>query len=232
MAKTRAPRPRAKPAQITAKATDALQLASEDRALLEPRLPAGLLDGASADLAQVVPVVSGAVEKRAEKRASTATQKEQAQQVMQSVMGIRTALSVSDLSAAAKKRYGVGLKMNANTVKTVVAGANAVLTQAAATPDELRGIGVLPADLEALRAALAGLVGADSTQEGKKVTAKRATAERDATLRRLDDAVRRIAAAGVLAHAGNAQRRTKYEALLAGKSKNDNGGGGGPTPPA
>lgn len=223
--KTTVPRPRLKPAQITGRATEALALAGEDRALLEPRLGAGLLEGAQADLARVVEVVSGATEKRAEKVASTATQNELAAQVIQEVMAIRTAINVSGLSAAARKRYGVGLRMSPKTIKSVVAGANAVLNAAEETPDELRSVGVLPSDLEQLRALLAALTGADTVQEGKKITAKQATAERDATLRRLDDAVRKIAAAGVLAHRNNPERRAKYEALLGGTSKSKNGGG-------
>ncbi len=229
MAKKRAPRPRLKPAQIIPKATEAVQLATEDRALIEPRLEAGMIDGASADLAQVVPAVSGAIEKRTEKKASTATQNELAGQVMDAVRTIRTALSVSGLSAAARKRYGVGLSMNARSVKTVVAGANTLLGAAAAAPEEIRSVGVLPADLEALRAALAALTGADTAQENLKIASKRSTAERDATLHRLDAAVRKIAAAGILAHAGDPARRAKYEALLASPAK-AKPGGGGPAP--
>lgn len=67
MAKTRSARPRRDPANITRVATEALELANEDRALLEPRLDAGFLDGANEDLAQVVPVVSGITEKRVDK---------------------------------------------------------------------------------------------------------------------------------------------------------------------
>lgn len=229
MAKSRSPKPRRKPDEIIPWATEALQLAGEDRESLEPRLGAGLLDGAGADLAQVVPVVSGTKQKRAEKRAATATQNELAQRAAEMVMNIRTALNVSSLSAAAKKRYGVGLRVQPTVVSSVVTGGNALLSQADLTPDEIRGTGVLPADLDGLRALLAELSGADTAQENKKVSAKNATAQRNATLRRLEDAVRKIAAAGLLANAANPERRARYAALLEGPSKSKRNGGGGTT---
>lgn len=93
--RTAAPRPKGKPNQIVQDALAALQLANEDRAALEPRLPSGLLDGMSADLERLGEVVPGAQQKRAEKKAATAAQNETAKQVARLVSDLRTMLGVA-----------------------------------------------------------------------------------------------------------------------------------------
>lgn len=88
------------------------------------------------------------------------------------------------------------------------------LEAAEGSPDEVRGAGIVPADLEGLRSALAALTGVDDDQERKKLEAVLSTAERNATAVRLEEAVARIGAAGLLVAGADPARRARYEALL------------------
>ena len=72
-------------------------------------------------------------------------------------------------------------------------------------PQAAAEVGLRPEDLEEVRLAREALGAADSSQEGKKVSAKAATADRDGTHLRVEAAVRRIIGASRLAFRASPQ---------------------------
>jgi len=89
-------------------------------------------------------------------------------------------------------RAGVGRPMNPKGVKTVLDGAQALLEAYAQFQDELRSVGILPADVDQLRALAAALSEKYSTQERAKLTSMEMTRARNAALKRVKEAVGEI----------------------------------------
>lgn len=220
MARGKTPRPRTKHSRAVELGVAAHALVTEDRAALEPRLSPALIDGLGADLSAFGELAPGAIQERAERKASTVGQHEAAARVAALVSGMRLAVTNAGLGAAARKAWGVGQKVDARVVKRTVAAGEMAARRGATAPDEARTAGILPSDLEALAAALDALRGADAAQEQKKTTAKVATRARDDAHRRIEDAVKRIAAAGVLQFGGtDPGRAAKYAELLGGPKR-------------
>ena len=153
-AKKRPARPTARPTDIQQKGIDALGLATEHRDAIEGRLAAGAVDGLAADLSQVGAVVPQAVQARLERIGATAEQVEAGLRVKRLVMAIRKSIAISGLDAAARKAWGAGSDVSPEVVKSVIAAADTIIARAAAKPDEARAAGVLPGDIETLRAGL------------------------------------------------------------------------------
>jgi hypothetical protein len=212
----KARKPRLTAAQANQKGLEAHRLATRDRAELEPRLTAGVIDGLGADLTGLGVVVPGVVQERSERNAATQGQYGALARLHEIISAIRTSAVNSDLGKTEQKRWAVGQKVQAKVAKSVIAAGEMIAARATAAPDEARALGVLPADEAALRTAIAEARGADDAQEAKKVSAKVATRTRDETLVRIDAAVKRIGSAGLLAFRGNASKGAEYEALLAG----------------
>lgn len=212
-ANKRPARPKARPADIQQKGIEALGLATEHREAIEGRLAAGAVDGLAADLAQVGAVVPLAVQARLERIGATAEQVEAALQAKRLVMAIRESIASSDLDAAARKAWGTGSTVNPKVIKSVVAAADIIIARATAKPDEARTAGVLPGDIESLRAAVATTRNVDSTQESRKASSKNATRDRDATLVRIESTIKKLSAAGQLAFAGSPAIAARYAAL-------------------
>lgn len=99
-------------------------------------------------------------------------------------------------------------------VKATVAALQQIIDRAAAHPEEARGLGILDKDVDAARAALASVLGADAQQEDLRAAAPSTTRERNAAARRIVAAVDRIAAAGILAFATVPKTRANFEALI------------------
>ncbi|AKF08284.1 hypothetical protein [Sandaracinus amylolyticus] len=215
MATAKTTRTKRGPTELTQMALAALELATEHRARIDPRLPAGLRDGLSRDIAAIGTLVPEALQTRAERGAATAEQNGAAARAKELVMAIRRTISSADeLGASAQRAWGLGLEVRPTVVKSVLAAGDQIVARAAAKPDEARLAGVLESDLDALRAALATTRGADTTQESRKHGAKSATAARDAAMRRIEQSVRKISAVGQLAFVGDGELAKKFDALV------------------
>lgn len=211
-------------------------LAEGHRADIEARLPAGLIDGLGADLQALGQLVPAATQVRHESKGATAGQNTALESAYALVTAVRTAIQRSGQSKDVQKRYGVGAKVNARVVKDVIAATRVIVDRVDAAPDEARAAGVLPADIDALRAAETALRAADVAQETKRASTPLSTKARNQASRRVLSAIDRIAGAGILAFASDATVRARFEALLGagnsrarGSSSPTRGGTGGAT---
>jgi hypothetical protein len=212
----KATRPRTSAAQANQKGLEAHRLATRDRAELEPRLGAGVIDGLAADLAALGMVVPGALQERAEKKAATQGQYGALEDLHRMISAIRTSVVNSDLPKSAQKSWAIGQPVQKRIAKSVISAGEQIAARVDAAPEEARAIGVLPADQAALKASIAAARGADDSQEAKKISAKAATRTRDETLTRISAAAKRIASVGLLAFRTSPTKLAEYEALLSG----------------
>jgi len=194
-------------------------LATEHAARVTPRLTAGLVDGLAADLTVHGALVPGALSARQEKKGATATVATIAGGAAARIASIRSAITHAGLSAGSRKAWGVGQKVQARVVSSVIAAATVIASRASTAPEEARAAGILAADLAGLAAAATALGGADLTQENSKRTAKTATAARNIAGRRILDATRRIATAGQLEFHDDADIGAEFTALLSAGTK-------------
>jgi hypothetical protein len=197
MARASTPRPNLTPAQTTERGLQAYEIAVRDRPRIEPRLTPGTIDGLAADLVSLGQKVPGALQARTVKVAATENQYAKLERVVSIIADVRTSVKSSELPKESHKAWSVGANVNAKVVKTVVAAANTILGRAEEKPDELRAAGMLPEDMDRLAAELAAAVQADTSQEHKKRSAANATRARNATHRRIEQAIKRIGAAGL-----------------------------------
>jgi hypothetical protein len=203
--------------EISADHSKGLQLQTlieRDRARLEARLGAGVLDGLDADLALLWEDSAKTASSRQLQKAATSGQLDAAERLLAVVMAVRTALKLGKVDAVVLTRVGVGKKLDARIVRTVLEGARLVVEAYAEHPDVLRRAGVLPGDIAELEALSARLAAVDTAQEGSKVTSKQKTAARDAAHRRVKDAIAAIVGAAELAFVYDPERLALYRALL------------------
>lgn len=162
-------------------------LAVKHRAALEPRLPAGFVDGLKADADSVRAAADSAADTRGSKRGATISQNDALAAGARLIGSIRALVRTGQPNAKQLWRdLGVGLATN-GSLGRVTAGLTQILNASTRFPAELRAAGVLQTDLDQARAALGALVAADSSQEQKKLTAKQATQALTATRVRLEN---------------------------------------------
>lgn len=150
-------------------------LAVKHRAVLEPRLAAGFIDGLKADANTVRAASDTAADSRGTRRGATISQNDAMASGAGLIVRIRALVRTGQPNAKQLWRdVGVGVKPN-GSVGRVTAGLRQLLNAATRFPAELRAAGVLQTDLDQAQAALDALVAADSSQEQKKLTAKQAT---------------------------------------------------------
>jgi hypothetical protein len=130
------------------------------------------------------------------------------------------------------KGWGVGGKVDPKITKSVVAAGNLIIRRAAERPDEVGAAGIVAEDLALLTSQISALQGADSDQGGKIRESTDATAARNATLVRVENATQMIGLRGKQEFLAQPDIRVRFEKLLApyGKVKKpakSNGGGGG-----
>jgi len=192
----------------------ALGLVKKHGKHLTERLPAGLEAGLEDDVDQLKGLAAGAKTARAQAKAATASQTKALKDARARVSAVRTAVGRSGASKAVQKAYGVGAPYTTTSVKHAVSALQQIIDRATASPEEARSLGILAADVTALRASLKAVLGADATQEDLRAAAPATTRERNAAARRVQAAVDRIAGAGVLAFADEPAIRSTFEALI------------------
>ena len=190
------------------------ELLKKDRGRLEPRLGAGIIDGMFADGPLLRESTLEATSARRARRTATLGQDSAALSLYGRVMAGRGACKRGRLDRQVCNVAGVGRPMKVSVVASVLDGARAILEAYAQFPDQLRSVGVLPADIEQIRALSASLETVDAAQEHTKVTAKEKTAARNAAYKRVKDAISIIVGAAGLQFVDDPERLALYEAVL------------------
>jgi hypothetical protein len=194
-------------------------LGTAHQSALEPRLPAGCLEGLRADLDSLTGKVTAQKTATMGVRSATASQAEALAAAHELISAVRQVLTKAKASTDTRRAYGLGTRLQATMVTSVLAAGRAILARAAASPDEARGFGILESDLSRLASLLDAAASADQAQEGLRASAPQQTGERNRCGRRIVAAVGRIAGAGVLAFAEDAALRQQFDALDAGPRK-------------
>jgi hypothetical protein len=200
----------------TSAGQQAYALASQHRQDLDPRLPAGMIDNLKTDL-ETLGVAFPAPSPSPGQPSPPAQPPPTLAEALAAAEGLVTAIHDAVLGAkpkpAVRKAYGAGSKAVGKEVKQVVAAGELIVERAETNPAEALSLGILPADVTALAAAVAALKAAEQAARpggGKaEVTAK----QKRAAEARVHEAVARIAGTGVLAFATNAAVRAEFEAL-------------------
>ncbi len=200
----------------------AYTLGDKHRTAIEPRLPAGLLDGLRVDLAALRGEHAGAKAVRSDRSSSTVAQGNAASAGADLVSALRSAVRDGQPNdKALHKAFGVGVKVSKLKVSSVEAGLQTILKAAGDDPESARNAGLLPEDLVAVQAVKDALGTADTSQKGKKVTAKQATSDRNAAQERSERAVGRVIAAGTLAFRQDSRVSKMFKGLTPGSGPSE-----------
>ncbi|PKN47281.1 MAG: hypothetical protein CVU59_03430 [Deltaproteobacteria bacterium HGW-Deltaproteobacteria-17] len=191
-----------------------VELLKKDRGKLEPRVGAGIIDGFHSDYPLLRLTALDALGARRAKKTATLGQDEAAQRLAGRVMAGRGAIKGGKLNKEIQTRAGVGRPMNTKTVKTVLDGAQALVEAYTQFPNELRSVGILPADIEQIQALSAALSTKDSMQEQAKLTSMELTRQRNAALKRVKDAISVIIGAAGMQFVDDPDRLALYQAIL------------------
>lgn len=195
-------------------ARGALALALEQRAALEPRLAAGLLDGLTADLDAFDGKRAAATLASESLREATRSQDAAAKAAHAFLMAARGAVARNGASAAQRVAFGLKVPVKLEKVPSLVAGLDAFVGAAGRFPDVARDCGLLSADVDQARALRTALATADADQEAKKQTRKTPTAERAALQQRIEHAVDAIVSAGAVAFVLQPDVAARFRALV------------------
>lgn len=216
---------------ITQLGLRAVNLMLTHKDVIEPRLPAGTLDGLTNDLSSFGVAIPGAVQTRAEARVATAEQLAAQKKGHARIQAVRDAVRRSDAPAEVKKAYGVGEVVDPRHMRSVSSVLKQILDRAAEHPEEAAKIGILQKDLDAMNAAHKALHDADDAQDLKRVSAPLSTKERNRTANRILKGVARIAGAGALEFVEDPELQKEFKALRpAPKSKKSASVKGQPKP--
>jgi len=184
---------------------------------LQPRL-GGAIDRLAVDAEALRNAVSAMSSKRAERKSATARQYSAAERGARQVRAFRRAMRLArPRDSALHRRFGVGERLDVGKVASVAAALQTALDAAPQDPEALAEAGVLPKDLEALRASLDALLGADSWQEATKVGSKHATAERNRVQLRVEAGIGRLLAAAVVVFHDRPAIAAAFEAVVPGR---------------
>jgi len=199
--------------------TEAHELATRFKPELEPRLGAGVIDGLGADTQELRGNASDAASTRVGAKAATLDEGTALRNGALIVAAVRATIRRTFAADKAIQRsFGVGAPVNANSIGSVAAGLRIVLSAADKNPEAAREAGILPADLDDARTALAALVTADQDQAGHKLTAKQATARRAATQLRVEAAVLKIVGVATLAFRNRPDVLAQFAAVIPSRS--------------
>jgi hypothetical protein len=198
---------------ITQLGLKAFNLATLYKDALEPRMPAGTIEGIGEDVGALSQVVSGAMQVHQEAEVATAEQMAAARKGFKLARAVRRAVKKCDAPKEVQKAYGVGHPMSVKIVRDVSVGLQKILDRAAEEPAEAAGLGILQKDLDAMAAAYQKLKDADKEQELKRANAPLSTKERNRTANRILKGVARVVGAGLIEFAGDEERTREFEAL-------------------
>lgn len=204
---------------ITQRALKALELATAHRSAIEPRLTAGTLEGLAHDVETLGAATPQQLVIRREAIASTVTQATALATTAALISATRNAVKTHTKDPATRGAFGVNVRVEPRSPKSVFASATTVLEAFRANPDRGRALGLLDSDITALEASLAAAKAADTEQDAKRAKAPSATKARNDAAKAIERAIARIAAAGVMQFALDPALRASFEALVAGPAK-------------
>jgi hypothetical protein len=197
----------------------ALELANEFRKVIEPRLPAGLLDGLKEDLA-LISKAGGEAQAEIDKlKGYTGTQNENCKRGLDFCSSVKESLKRGKASPDCLKAAGVGTRLNPKKVSSIIGGVMAIIDAYSKFPEVFRRSGVLPSDIEKGNKILLSLNAADLVQENAKANKKRVTAERNVLRKRVESAVDVIRGVGMLQFLDNPSIAARFEELIPKKGK-------------
>jgi hypothetical protein len=195
----------------TARGAKAYALATAHQAQVEPRLPAGTLAELAADLTTLgeAPAVA---------QASSTTQAPSLAGALavaaNLVSAVHAALHGAGVKPSVRKAYGVAASTPAKEATAVRAAAEKIVAAASGDPTGALALGILPADVAALEAAMVALTAAEAAAHGGGEAAGPTAKEKRAAVKRMGEATARIAGAGVLAFAQDAGVRAEFAGLV------------------
>lgn len=205
----------------------ALELGRKKRRSIEPRLPAGMLDGLEADIEAFREARVAVKTKGPEIRAATGTVDAVVQRTLNLCKAIRK--SVTDAGAPREVRagWGLGTVQLRSNVSRCRAAAETIIKRVNDFPEEARSFGILDKDIDKLKALSKRLIDVDTQQDQLITTQGDVTRERNATSRRIIRAVKRISSAGALEYENKPATAAEFLALAApvtkSKSKTNTG---------
>lgn len=195
--------------------TAMFELSSGYALILNPRLDAGRIEGLGADV--------GELRGNSQKLLSAMLERNSSTEAQDKMVGTGYGL-VSSVREAIRRRYprdpeikdlfGIGHRVEQKSVESVARAMQGIIDAADKKPEVVRQAGILPADVDEIRAVRMALVSADVDQEGKKLSAKEATAKRAATQLRVEEAVDCIFGAAKMAFRDQPEIFAKFEAVL------------------
>ena len=225
---TKSSRPRWEIQRAVAYGKEAQTLGQQCLKELEPRLGAGLMEGFSADLAQLEAMETGRPAKVDEVKGLTGSQRDIAEKAAAWASSIREAVKRRSDGDGLRKAVGVGRAIATNRVKPVATAIQTILAAAAERPDELRACGILESDLTRGRALLTSLGGASAVQDQGLIAKKDMTAAKNKIQLRVEAAIQAIATAGALQyHDADPALAQRFRGLIPPAI-----GNGGPASPA
>ena len=221
--------PKWDPGQDYRSGLKAYELAKEFKKQLEPRLPAGLLEGLKEDIDVISSMEGDSKTKVVELKGFTGTQGQHLKRGETWTSAVREALKRGKAPADVCKAAGVGSKFGSGVVAAVAASIATVINAYEKFPEAFRGAGVLPSDIETGKRILVSLNSSDLIQETKKVSNTQATAGRNALRKRVEATVDMIRGMGMLEFQETPAIAARFKALVPPKGKK--GGGNAPEPP-
>lgn len=191
----------------------ALALANAHLAAIGGRLTPVFLGEFSSDLTGLVAAVPAVINTTDDKVQLTAAQTAALSSGYNRVKGVRTTVKGQHPEKDVLLAYGIGSKTNRLIVSEVTAAIQKILDRAAAQPAEAAAFDITADDITALKDSLVSIQKADAAQESARATAPQTTAQRNATARRIQAGIKRIAGAGMRTFADNPSVYADFEAL-------------------
>lgn len=194
--------------------TEALKLANDNPNVIDVRSKT-LRGDLQLQLARAGVALPDYVVKHSDSGAATVTQDVALEDVHFHVMSVRDLVRTSDLSADAKRSWGVGVVIGNRVVRDHLAAADTILHRAKDFPSEPARAGLLPADLATLQAARDALDAADRTQTQKRGAAPLSTRERNDAARMVKLLTDRVSAVGAAGTPKGTPLHDAFKALAA-----------------
>ena len=195
------------------------ELSLTQRVVLDPRLPAGAIDGLASDTAALRGDAEGAMLSRSGKQAATRTQDELLADGANLVRSLRNTFDSAKPSETIKESLGMSSRLIPSSVESVSGALKSLVDGAQKHPEFVRAAGVLPADLEEASETHGALTSADKTQNAKVVHAKTATAQRNETQLRVEQTMETIVAVACLVFRKRPELCAQFEATLPKRPK-------------
>ena len=196
----------------------AVLLANDHAAEIGARLPAGYTKLVTDDINSLDVAVPAAMNSKDNRVQLTAVQTTALATGYDLVKAFRASVKSEAPDKDVLLAYGVGAKINPRLVKDVKAAIKKILDRLVAQPAEMKLFHFVQEDVDALTAAYAVIETADRDQEAGRAEGPQVTHDRNVIARRILQAVKKIAGAGMRASLHDPQAYAAFHALIGGKA--------------